>query len=165
VVDHEPLSDNEVKRDLNLAERLIRDELAGILAFAIRGLKRLRDNGYKFTTSLEANSLLEEIKEANDAYLVFVRNRIVRDENAFRVKRKDVRDTFNKWCALEGNTELKEVSSQKFWDQIRRVFKDEGIPFIENSDNKKSLLDGISIRTVRDDNDLSKFWNEFEPES
>jgi putative DNA primase/helicase len=152
VVDHEPRSENEVKRDPYLSERLIKNELPGILAFAIEGLKRLRDNNYIFTVSKRADKLFEEVKETSNPYLAFVRVRIVADKDASRLKREDVVNAFQRWCAQEGHTKLKNVTSQKFWSLMKNAFRDENIPFIANKGDKKRFLDGIKIK-YRDDDD------------
>jgi putative DNA primase/helicase len=139
----------EDKRDPDLATNLIREELAGILVFAIQGLKRLRDNNYKFTFSKKANKLLEEVKETSDGYLQFVRDRIIviADEGgAPRLSKKEVRDNFSQWCNDEGHTKLKNISNKKFWAELRRVFKAENIPFTENAEDAKRYLDGIRLR-------------------
>jgi putative DNA primase/helicase len=56
-VDHESQTEteNEAKGDPHLAERLIKEELPGILAFAIRGLQKLRKNNYVFILASEKN--------------------------------------------------------------------------------------------------------------
>jgi putative DNA primase/helicase len=153
VVDHEPRSENEVKRDPDLADRLIKNELSGILAFAIEGLKRLRDNGYKFTVSKRANKLLEEVKETNDPYLEFVRAKIEADENASRLERTVVWHAFQQWCSAEGYKKQKDVARRTFWEEIRRVFRNENMPFVENARDKKRFLDGIRIKAPDDDDD------------
>jgi putative DNA primase/helicase len=61
-VDHEPRSKKEAKIDRNLADTIIQEELAGIFAFAIQGLKRLKENNFVFTKSVKAEKALEKYR-------------------------------------------------------------------------------------------------------
>jgi hypothetical protein len=75
----------------------------------------------------------------------------VADEDGLRVSREDVWNDFSRWRAKEGHTKLKNISRKRFWTELRRVFKTENIPFIENSEDVRRYLDGIKLR--RDDED------------
>jgi putative DNA primase/helicase len=148
-VDHEPRMDNEAEGDPHLTERLIRDELPGILAFAIRGLKRLRKNGYTFTSSQKAQETLEEYKEKINPMLEYVRLNIKEDTEAERVNTTVLRGHFKNWCETEGHDKFTKISPQSFWSQLKRVLEDKGIIY-EKVKADKHYIKGIKVKGLND---------------
>jgi putative DNA primase/helicase len=161
-VNYKPRLDNEAERDPYLTERLIKNELPGILAFAIRGLKRLRKNGYVFTYSKKAQQALEEYKEKMDPMLEFVRNYIKENMEAEKVSTTALRSHFQGWCEREGHDRFSKISSQTFWTQLKRVLENEGIYYEQVKANKR-YIKGIKVKGLNDEpkkrrNDKMTYW-------
>jgi putative DNA primase/helicase len=148
-VDYEPRSKKEAKIDRNLADTIIQEELDGIFAFAIRGLKRLRKNGFVFTKSAKAEKALEKYKETIDPCLTFVREYITEDEKAEKVNMTELREMFQNWCRDEGHSHLEKISAPRFFDEMKRIFSLEGIPFRKQKSNKQYLT-GIKVKGLND---------------
>jgi putative DNA primase/helicase len=149
-VEHEPRNKNEAKGDPYLVEKLIEEELDGILTFAIRGLKRLRENNYIFTESQKAKKTLEEYKEKIDPMLEFVRAQIRVGNKEEKINMTDLREYFKKWCYQEGHSKLSKISAKAFWPELKRVLANEGINHEKQKDTKdgKQYLCGIKLRKM-----------------
>jgi putative DNA primase/helicase len=149
-VNREPRMDNEAEGDPYLSEKLIKDELPGILAFAIRGLKRLRKNGYVFTSSQKAKQALEEYQEKMNPMLEYVRLNIKENAEAEKVNTTTLRGHFKHWCEAEGHDKFIKISSQTFWTQLKRVLENEGIVY-EKIKADKHYIKGISVKGLNDE--------------
>jgi phage/plasmid-associated DNA primase len=142
--------DNEAKGDPCLTEKLIKDELPGILAFAIRGLKRLRENGYVFTSSQKAQRTLEEYKEKMNPMLEYVRLNIKENTEAEKVNTTVLRQHFRTWCEREGHDKFSKISSKAFGNQLKRVLENEGIAY-EKVKSGKRYIKGIEVKGLNDE--------------
>jgi putative DNA primase/helicase len=148
-VDREPRSEKEARVDRNLADTLIKNELEGIFAFAMRGLERLKKNDFGFTESRKAERKLEEYKERIDTYLEFVRQLVTENPNAEPVNVTTLWHYYKKWCDDEGYQNAKKVAQKTFGEAIRRVFEDEGILY-DKRKNNKWFLHGIVVQGLND---------------
>ena len=95
--------DNWVKgedMDRNFAERVVEDELSGVLNWALDGLERfLKNDG--FTKTKSGAKAIEKISDSTKPYARFVRQNVVADING-SVYSRDVAGAYKKWCEDEG---------------------------------------------------------------
>jgi putative DNA primase/helicase len=62
---------NESERDINLAQKIINDELPGVFNWILEGLKRLIHQK-KFSESEKVNNALDEFKKQSDSVALFI---------------------------------------------------------------------------------------------
>ena len=72
---------SESERDINLAENIIKNELAGIFNWLLVGLERLVRNK-KFTESEKVNNALAEFKKQSDSIALFI------DEHRYKLSKE-----------------------------------------------------------------------------
>jgi putative DNA primase/helicase len=133
-----PKTENEAKRNPDLLDALNK-ELEGILAFAIRGLKRLKKHNFVFTSSKASERALEAYKETIDPMLAFVRNFVSEDGEAEPVNMTILREYFKTWCNREGHTNLAKIAGNKFWKDLKKVLDKEKIKYIKKDKGSRDL--------------------------
>jgi putative DNA primase/helicase len=153
-VEDEPKHDLERVADPELMEKL-REELDGIFAFAIEGLKRLRERGYKFVVPRFVKKAMEEYKTDSNPHLAFVKECIVEDEEAIKVlDQRMVYNVFLEWCAQEGFTDERKGNPnvKTFMKNFRIAIKDAHIAMKEETHNDKTYpLSGIRLNKKGDE--------------
>lgn len=145
---HKPKKKNEIQADPDLVERL-EGEIDGIFAFAIRGLERLRQNNYVFTSSKKSKSTLENYKETINPYLEYANKQLDYDAN-LKIGSTALREHFMEWCANEGYTDLKKISSKSFWKGMEPVLIDKGIEYKRGKSSTHFVI-GLSIKDIEND--------------
>ena len=148
-VDYKPRTKKELEGDPFLTEALM-TELPGILAFAMRGLRRLRKNDYKFTIAEKAQQTLEKYKEKIDPMLAYVRSHVEEDEEARKINMTELRENYQRWCRDEGHKKAAEITSQSFWTTLKRILDSEGITYSKFKDNKQYIR-GIRVRGLNNE--------------
>jgi putative DNA primase/helicase len=119
------------KQDLNLAEKIIAEELPGVLNLIIEALKRLLENK-DFTRSSEAEALLQEVKsEANNSRSFIDDCSVMKTQN-HNQNGKQLYDYYRAYCHQNGFTGIKTV--KKFNRSMEecgfsKVKKQDGIYF------------------------------------
>ncbi len=119
------------KQDLNLAEKIIAEELPGVLNLIIEALKRLLENK-DFTRSSEAEALLQEVKsEANSSRSFIDDCSVIKTQN-HNQNGKQLYDFYRAYCHQNGFTGIKTV--KKFNRSMEecgfsKVKKQDGIYF------------------------------------
>ena len=114
-----PKAENERMKVDNIAEILL-NELPGILNWALRGLKALRDNG-KFSEPADEKQSKSELYRLNNPVISFVED-VVGNCGTYwtkKVSRQEVYAAYNKWCQ---ETNTKPLSARGFWPRLREVF-------------------------------------------
>lgn len=106
------------EKDVHLFEKIRKDEMPGILNWAIEGLKRLRSNDYKFTESSAINKLLEQYQEEQNPVIRFVKDMFVVDEES-KISRKDIISKYYTWISQQGIDDRNSKSNQKFWKMFQ----------------------------------------------
>ena len=114
-----PTAANERKKVDNIVDSLLA-ELPGILNWALRGLKALREQG-RFTEPEDQRRLKSELYRLNNPVIAFVEEVIGNGGSHWqaRLSRREVYEAYNKWC-METNT--KPLSARGFWPRLREVF-------------------------------------------
>jgi putative DNA primase/helicase len=147
-VEDEPKHDMERTANPELMEKLL-EELNGIFAFAIEGLKRLREREYKFVIPKFVKMKMEEYKADNNPHLAFVKECIVADEKAIKVvDQKTIYNVFFEWCAQEGLAEARKANPnvKAFMKDFRVAIKDVHIAIKEETHNDRIYpLSGIKL--------------------
>ncbi len=113
-----PLSVSFLAReDPSLGTRLLA-ERPGILAWAIAGWKRLNERG-RFVQPVSAQTLLEELTDLSSPIGHFVRESCRVGSASLRTPRKELYDTYLKWCVGKGYDYP--LSSSTFGVELRAV--------------------------------------------
>jgi putative DNA primase/helicase len=144
----DPKTENEAERNPDLLDELNK-ELAGILAFAIRGLKRLKQNDFVFTRSQTAERALEAYKEKIDPMLAFVRDFVKEDEEAEPLNMTVLREHFRQWCNREGHTNMAKIAGNTFWGSLKKVLDKERINYIKKYKGSRDLR-GVVVKGLND---------------
>jgi putative DNA primase/helicase len=143
-----PKTENEAERNPDLLDELNK-ELDGILAFAIRGLKRLKKNNFVFTRSKTAERALEAYKEKIDPMLAFVRDFVSEDEEAEPLNMTALREHFRKWCNREGHTNMAKIAGNTFWGLLKKVLDKERINYTKKEKGSRDLR-GVTVKGLND---------------
>lgn len=138
------------KADRFIKDRIVNEELPGIMNFALKGYQRLLDQGYQFTKSVKAEEALREYESASNHVGAWcdmhVEMGIMEREGSIGVTNKSgrivastskMRTLFNEWIKDRGEKELGETafslrlkvwlkSKGYNWDRDRVQFGYEG---------------------------------------
>lgn len=107
----------EAEQDRKLAKRICQKELPGIFNWAIRGLRRLRENG-GFTAPLSSKRLLKQQKSASNPAREYLLTACEVDANV-TVTCNTVYTQYTQWCYEQ---KLAPLTKQQFGQEVYRVF-------------------------------------------
>ncbi|WBW95939.1 DNA primase family protein [Oceanirhabdus sp. W0125-5] len=138
----------EKNRDEGLKEKL-KEELSGIFLWAIEGLKRLKENNYKFTKSENMEKNLEEYKIEQNPIILFFDECIEEAEEEYREENKVILNAFKKWATDNGYSGYYNISPNKFWREFKAVAKSEGMEIKQGRNNKLRYSKGIRLIQTR----------------
>jgi putative DNA primase/helicase len=105
----------EEDRDPKLKED-IKGEGAGILNWALEGLRRLRGRG-RFDVPEIIQRATEEFRETNDIPALFVEERCNRREN-LQVKSSELYSEYKHWCELTGHKPQSSTTIAEDWRRL-----------------------------------------------
>lgn len=108
----------EHEQDKNLSNKL-KNELDGILQFALAGLKRLAING-DFTHSSKAEQLLNQYKYDNNPVEQFFEEYVEIDENS----EVSVQKLFNLYMSFCHDNNIRPLSSSNFGKEVQKKYRD-----------------------------------------
>ena len=89
--------DRELLRKLTTPE-----ELSGILNWALGGLRRLKENGYDFTTITSTDETRLDYKRRSDPIWAFVEEKIDDSDGEAYVPKEELYNAFRKYCEVNG---------------------------------------------------------------
>lgn len=114
-----PKAENERQKVDNIADILM-NELPGILNWALRGLKCLREQG-RFTEPADEKNSKMDLFRINNPVLAFVEDVVGNGGSHWtgRLSRQEVYNEYNKWCK---DTNTNPLSARAFWPRLREVF-------------------------------------------
>jgi putative DNA primase/helicase len=130
-------------RDNDLREKL-REELSGIFLWSMEGLKRLRENDYKFSPCKSMEDTLKRYRFEQKPMYEFFEDCIVPTENTGdREDNKLVYNTYKNW-AVENGINAK-ISSQKFWKEFEAIAEKKGYEISSGRSNAFRYHTGIKV--------------------
>ena len=100
-------------RDTDMYDKL-RQELPGILNWALDGLERLRWNGWNFTVSARSRKEMEERRRESCNVISFMESDFVRWGEDEQVFSKDAYNAYIHWCDLNGEDFVKQRTFTKY---------------------------------------------------
>ncbi|MDR5743952.1 phage/plasmid primase, P4 family, partial [Caballeronia sp. LZ029] len=107
------------KQDPLLAERIIAEELSGVLAWALEGLVRLQTRGAFDTAVPEAMSgLLKEAKLETNSVQAWFDDCAIAIDVEHNTTKENAYDHYRDWCARNG---LSAMASPRFWTRVRDI--------------------------------------------
>lgn len=124
----------EEDRDRDLKDKL-KTELQGIFLWAIDGLKRLKENNYKFTESKNSEQVLSQYQREINPFILFFEECIQKVDKSYREDNRVIYKSFKMWAKANGMEGLAQISVQKFWRKFEEEAKRLGI---EECVSKKS---------------------------
>jgi P4 family phage/plasmid primase-like protien len=110
--------------DVHLTKKL-KQELPGILNFALGGLKRLRKNEYIFTDSKVSTMAQQSYEEDLNPFASFVEDTIDKGDIDQRVQNDSISKLYRIWCS--SNSISNPMSNQRLFAAIRSTLQAKGI--------------------------------------
>ena len=90
------------KQDCTLLEKMLK-EREGIVFWALEGLHRLIDNGYRFTHSTACEEQIKALRSESDTlYNFIINNYTVTNDKNDRVRRSEFNSEYENWCYSMG---------------------------------------------------------------
>lgn len=127
----------EHERDVMLADKVIENELSGVLNWAIEGLQRLMSRG-RFPTLPEAMQRARDNgKTMTNTVLAFIQDQELKYEESAQTDKSEIYMAYQNWCRDNGNSP---VNSATFWTRMREQFK--------NMSEVQRRIDGRRVRCV-----------------
>lgn len=112
----------ERARDPLLADTIIREELSGVLNWALEGLVRLQARG-AFDPVMPAamQSMLHEAKVETNSVVAWIDDRGIELHAACDTQKELVFEQYRHWCV---DNAMRQVSSVQFWKRLREQFRE-----------------------------------------
>lgn len=128
----------EKERDAHLIEK-IKDEVDGIVAWALEGLSRLIKEKYEFTESKKSKLAVEAYKQECSSVLSFVEECCVLTESSTT----ELSRLFECYCNYVDASKLKPVSKIRFNKELKD--KIANISESQDSYNRRKVINGIGL--------------------
>lgn len=106
-----------------LRDKLL-SELDGIFLWALNGLKRLRENKFKFSKSEVINEALEDYKTEVNAYYNYAKDALEQGDDNESITNDTLSNSFREWASKNGHKSLATASNQKIISEVRGVLLD-----------------------------------------
>lgn len=126
--------------DINIEKKLTA-EMSGILNFALKGLKRLEKNEFKFTKSKKMNKTKSSYKKLFNPYEDFWYERVTTKapNNNIMNTKKDFYNEFIMWCSENKHSRYANITPRKFWMEFGEMFSiklQKKLEFKKSGDNR-----------------------------
>jgi putative DNA primase/helicase len=144
---------NKGERNVNLKNELLL-ELPGILNWAIKGLKCLRENNYQFSHSKAIEECHRTYYAEQNPVKEFFQEHIVLEEGA-KTRQSDFHEKYLRWLNMQGIDDKGTKSRQVFWRQLKIVLENENIHIVKKKIQGIFYFEGIKIVDLEDVNHLS----------
>lgn len=135
--------------DIHLEEKL-KAEMAGIFNLAVRGLKHLQKNDFRFTKCKKIEEYLNEFERLINPYMLFWEECIEfveDDEDIQRTLKTDVYNEFINWANDNKYIYLAKVTQKKFWQEFKATAKKMcGSSLKEGKSNKYRYITNIRLK-------------------
>lgn len=143
-----PLDEQNRMTDRYLGEKLSA-ELSGILNWCVKGLLRLQQQSYEFTTSWRVEEIEQENKIESNSFIAFIHDAgYVEYGSLYVTSGKDLYKAYVSWCEDGGYTAVKHNTAIKW---LKTNSKRLGVKYTENViRNGKRCRGFIGIRLIED---------------
>ena len=143
-VDNPHEGTNELKRNPNIEAELL-EELPGILAWCIEGLKRLVANNYQFTKSIEAEKLMLEFRKDTTPVYAFIDECISESQARMpeRISTNELYSAYNRWLEVNGIRGL--LGKREFLKHFRAGLAELNLPLAEGHSGKVRFFKNIYL--------------------
>lgn len=121
----------------NLAEQL-KQELPGILNWALEGLDRLNQQG--FTVPQGQKELMEQYRRDSDPARSFLLDKYEASLNGTYVSCKDAYKTYQQWCEANG---CRQMNERTFGQHVRRIFPGIERRYVGPRGNREYVYQGL----------------------
>jgi putative DNA primase/helicase len=136
----------ETERDPQVANKIIEAELPQIYLWALKGARRLIDNGMKFTIPASVSDRTVEFENSLSSAVMFVREKYEDMEGGF-VPNADIYSDYQKvWCGEVGK---KPVSRERFFREVGKILKFE--PTKQRHPETKKVVRGYQLKLKEDE--------------
>jgi len=137
---------NGENKDTHLKEKLT-NELPGIFLWAMEGLKRLRENDFKFSDCQSMDDILRRYQSEQKPLYEFFEDCIApADDPENRVGNKMVYETFRRWAVENGIASYySKMSAQRFWREFEECAKKNGYKCTSGRSNSFRFHRGFKI--------------------
>lgn len=132
-----------VDKDLKVK---ILNEMPGIFNFAVKGLRRLKENNYEFTKPEKVDELIENYKKDINPVYYFFKEEIEITNLQSRTSSKEIKAKFDTWCADNGFSKSKEMNIRTFLNEFRSTLKTQGVNYSEQDSNSEHYFRGINVK-------------------
>ena len=105
------------KQDKKLAQKIIKNELSGVLNRVLEGLRRILEQE-SFTESISANALLDNYKKESDSVAQFIEEEGYEKSAEENILVEDLYDEYKTYCMVSKNIS---VPKRVFYSQLRAM--------------------------------------------
>lgn len=134
----------EEDRDMHLKDKL-RSELDAIFLWALEGLKRLKENNYKFSECKSSNDLLKQYEKELNPMILFFEQCVIKCESTHKENNKIIYNTYREWARANGMEGQAKISVQKFWKKFEEYAKSLGYDCRSGKSNAFRYHTGVRI--------------------
>lgn len=149
-----PNTVKEEDRDRDLKEKL-RAESQGIFLWAIKGLKRLKENNFRFSESTRSNEALKQYEKELNPMVLFFEECIRQVKVGGKVNGKEAEEnredkriiysTFRVWAEANGMKGFSKISTQRFWTKFMAHSKSLGYECTIGRSNTFRYCTGVKV--------------------
>ncbi|AIC96502.1 DNA primase family protein [Shouchella lehensis] len=138
------------EKDVTLSKHL-KEELPGILNWAILGLKRLRANQYQFSNSQLIQDLHEGYYSEQNPVADFFDDHVTVNLRE-RTKQADFYKHYIQWLDLQGIDDKGTRSRQLFWRNFKIVLEARNIPYTRKKVQGTMYYEGLQLKPFDNQN-------------
>jgi putative DNA primase/helicase len=141
----EPVTEFEGKKDIHILDKLL-VELPGILAWALQGWKRLRDNEFQFTMPEKVKTDIEEYFLELNPFLDYVSRYLTGCPDA-KIAPKELYSSVLEYLQANGYKQIaSELTTRSTAREIASTLGSAHIPFHRHKSNGTRYFKGISFK-------------------
>lgn len=133
--------------DPNLSEKLLAEK-EGIFNWMLEGLLRLLKNGYQFTKSELTERHMQEIREADNNVLAFLKDEdFVSYAGYYDATSREIYDCYVRWCSANAEIPLAERTVINFLKESGDQYDIKYQNHIQRNDRRPRGFKGIKVKT------------------
>lgn len=134
----------EEDRDFYLREKL-KEELNGIFNWALVGLRRLKENNFRFSECNSSNKLLKQYEMELNPMILFFEQCVEKEHSDHREDNRIIYNTYKSWARANGMEGQAKISVQKFWRKFDAYAKSLGYECESKKSNSFRYHTGVKI--------------------